>query len=197
MLVCVCVCNCVFIMRCASWVVFFLCLCVSRSVWICAVPGLTCTLRTSSEFCEVSSSICLCNSATVPGSPGAGEGLAESVSAWEVASSWAGEALERFESSFSRGKVHERPQHKSISVLPDIVDAVIAMWYNRDTCMLCARARRAAHTHTYRIPGKSNISSMSSESLTPIPWPPFSSSSSLSLSASASARRCFSWDSCS
>lgn len=50
------------------------------------------------------------------------------------------------------------------------------------------------HVHTDRIPGKSNISSMSSESLTPIPWPPFSSSSSLSLSASASSRRCFSWD---
>lgn len=49
---------------------------------LCAfVLGRTCTFRTSSEFSEVSSSICLCSSATVPGSAGAGDGLAESVSA--------------------------------------------------------------------------------------------------------------------
>lgn len=70
--------------------------------------SLTCTLRASSEFCEVSSSICLRSSATVLRSAGAGEWWAESGSPWQVASSWAGVPLERLESSFSRGKVQKQ-----------------------------------------------------------------------------------------
>lgn len=74
----------------------------------------TCTLRTSSEFCAVSSSICLRSSATASGSAGTRGGWAESVSASQVASSREGEALERFESSFSRGNVKEHQGWKQI-----------------------------------------------------------------------------------
>lgn len=67
----------------------------------------------------------------------------------------------------------------------------MSMW---KTCMLCEKPLGSS-CYIVCIPGKSNISSTSTDSLLPIPWAPFSSSSNLSLSASASFRRCFSWDS--
>lgn len=146
--------------------------------------SLTCTLRASSEFCEVSSSICSRSSATVLRSAGAGEWWAESGSPWQVASSWAGAPLECLESSFSRGKV-QKQQNKMI--------VIFLMWHDGHSSMLPVRVWKV-YVHIDCIPGKSNISSKSSESLASIPWPPLSSSSSLSLSASESSRRCFSWD---
>lgn len=97
---------------------------ITTSIWlsltfVCVssvfdASDLTCTLSASSEFCEVSSSICLCNSATIPGSAGPGEDLVESASSWEVASFWAGEALDRLESSFSAEEVQGKKLSCSI-----------------------------------------------------------------------------------
>ncbi len=88
----------------------YVCSCLSvHQVYVCI---LTCTFRASSEFCDVSSSICLRSSATVPGSAGAGEGCGESASPWEMASSGAGEALERLESNFSEEKVQVQEQQQ-------------------------------------------------------------------------------------
>lgn len=86
MFVCVCVCEgegrgdfyILYIYCQLNTCFFFFFLCIGACIR--ALADVTCTLRTSSEFCKVSSSICVCSSATVPGSAGAGEGLAESVS---------------------------------------------------------------------------------------------------------------------
>lgn len=66
----------------------------------------TWTLRISSAFCDVSSSIFWCNASALARSAGEGDGLADSASA-EV-SSRAGAALERLESNLSGGQVQEQ-----------------------------------------------------------------------------------------